>query len=259
MIKDFEALLEKRVPKGRPVFVASAVWPLARALRQPPDRVAGDLIDVLVAHVGPEGHVVMPTLVHGYRDGFCDLDAEPATTGVTAEMFRQRPDVRRSRGVFSSFAIAGPDRGEFALLQPKEVWGEGSHLEWIEQREAYCLMIGTHPTHCLYLHRMELVVADLIPYRYRKTIGGKVRHEGGLHDISETLFVRVLEPEVRQDFTGLLLALIAGGMHLDILHDTPIATMSTTAMRQTVLPILRRDPLAVIANRRDFEDKKAPS
>jgi aminoglycoside N3'-acetyltransferase len=221
--------------------------------------LANDLIEALLVHVGPEGHVVMPTLVRGYRDGFCDLDAEPATTGIMTEIFRQRSDVRRSRCVFSSFAIAGRDSGEFALLRPKEVWGEGSHLEWIEQRDAHCLMIGTHPTHCLYLHRMELLVADLIPYRYRKTIAGTVKHEGDFHDISETLFVRVLEPEVQQDFTGLLPALIENGMHLDKLHDTPIATMSTAAMRQTVVPILQRDPLAVIANRQDFEGMKARS
>lgn len=259
MIKEFEALLERRVPRGRPVLVASAIWPLARALRQPPERVAEELIDALVAHVGPDGHVVMPTLVRGYRDGFCDLDAEPATTGMMAEIFRRRPGARRSRCVFSSYAIAGRDGAEFALLRPKEVWGEGSHLEWIEKRDGHCLMIGTHPTHCIYLHRMELLAADVIPYRFRKEIAGRVKHEGELHDICETLFVRVLEPEVQQDFTRLLPALLANGMHLDKLHDTPIATMSMAAMRQTVVPILRHDPLAVIANRQDFEGVKAGS
>jgi aminoglycoside N3'-acetyltransferase len=253
MIKEFAALLEERVPKGRPVLVASAIWPLARALRQPLDKLASDLIDALIDHVGPAGQVVMPTLVRGYRDGFCDLDNEPATTGIVAEVFRQRADVRRSRCVFSSYAIAGRDRDEFALLQPKEVWGEGSHLEWIEQRDAHCLMIGTHPTHSIYLHRMELLVADVIPYRYRKTISGRVKHEGKLYDISETLFVRVLEPEVEQDFTKLLPALLENGMRIDKLCETPIASMSAADMRQTVVPILRRDPLAVIANRHDFE------
>jgi aminoglycoside N3'-acetyltransferase len=259
MIKEFEALLEKRVPRGRPVLVASAIWPLARALRQSPDQVAAQLIDALIAHVGPDGHVVMPTLVRGYRDGFCDLDAEPATTGVMTELFRRRSDVRRSRCVFSSYAIAGRRSAEFALLEPKDVWGEGSHLEWIEKGDGHCLMIGTHPTHSVYLHRMELLAADLIPYRYRKTIGGRVKHDGELYDISETLFVRVLEPEVQQDFTRLLPALLGNGMNLDKISNTPIATMSMAAMRQTVVPILRHDPLAVIANRQDFEGMKARS
>lgn len=253
MNREFSALLEARVPKGRPVLVASAIWPLARALREPPAKIAVALIDALIDHVGPAGHVVMPTLVRGYRDGFCDLDAEPATTGILAEAFRQRPDVRRSRCVFSSYAIAGPDSSEFALLQPREVWGEGSHLEWLEQHDAHCLMIGTHPTHSIYLHRMELLVADLIPYRYRKTIAGRVRHEDKFYDISETLFVRVLEPEVQQDFTTLLPALMENGMHVDKLAETPIASMSAADMRRTVVPILQRDPLAVIANRHDFE------
>jgi aminoglycoside N3'-acetyltransferase len=256
MIEGLADLLKARVPKERPVLVASAIWPLARALRQPPDMLSSDLIDLLIDHVGPQGHVVMPTLVRGYRDGFCDLDTEPATTGIAAEIFRRRPGVRRSRCVYSSYAVAGPDSAQFALLQPKEVWGEGSHLEWMEQRDATCLMIGTHPTHCIYLHRMELLAADLIPYRYRKTISGRVRHEGALYDISETLFVRVLEPEVQQDFTRLLPALLDGGMRLDKLADTPIASMSAADMRAAVLPILRRDPLAVIANRADFEGKK---
>jgi aminoglycoside N3'-acetyltransferase len=259
MIEEFEQLLERWVPRGCPVLVASAIWPLARALRQPPDQLAERLIDVLIAHVGPEGHVVMPTLVRGYRDGFCDLDAEPATTGMMAELFRRRPGVRRSRCVFSSYAIAGPDSAEFALLAPKQVWGEGSHLEWVEKRGGHCLMIGTHPTHSIYLHRMELLAADVIPYRYHKTIGGRVKHEGELYDIAETLYVRVLEPEVQQDFTRILPALVEGGMHLDKFNGTPVAMMSTAAMRQTVVPILQRDPLAVIANRQDFEGMKARS
>ena len=255
MIGEFAALLERRVPKERPVLVASAIWPLARASKRPPEKLAAELIDVLLDHVGPRGHVVMPTLVRGYKDGFCDLDSEPATTGIMAETFRRRADVRRSRCVFSSYAIAGPESAGFAYLEPKEVWGEGSHLEWLEQRDAFCLMIGTHPTHSIYLHRMELLVADLIPYRYRKTIGGRVKHEGNLRDITEQLFVRVLEPEVEQDFTRLLPALLANGMQVDKLAGTPIASISAADIRSTIVPILRRDPLAVIANRQDFEGK----
>ena len=255
MTEEFTALLAKRVPRARPILVACAIWPLARALRQPPDELANAMIDALLAHVGPEGHVVMPTLVQGYRDGFCDLDTEPATTGLMTEIFRQRPGVRRTCCVFSSYAVAGPDSEAFVFLRPEEVWGRGSHLEWMEQRDGHCLMIGTHPTHSVYLHRMEHVVADSLPYRFRKTIGGQVRHEGRLCHITETLLVRVLDPKAEQDFTRLLPALTANGMHVDKLQDTSFASMSMAAMRCTVEPILRRDPLAVIANRQDFEGK----
>lgn len=251
----FLRAITELLPKDRrPVLVSAAIWPLARALSESADVIAAALLDVLADYTNTGGSLVMPTLVRGYRDGFCDLDEEPSTTGALSEAFRCKKGVRRARSVFSSYAILGPpdDMEQFVTLRSEEVWGRNSHLEWLEQRNAECLMIGTHSTHCVYLHRVEWLHAARIPYRFKKTIAGKVRHEGRVYDLSETIFARVLQPEARQDFTRLLSVVRDAGMTIEEVDGVPISAMSTDALRNAVSPVLERDPLAAIVNPQDF-------
>lgn len=235
---------------GRPVVVYAAIWPLARLLgtrdRALPDRLCARIENI----VGDTRSLLMPTFVTGYTDSLCDLETAPSTTGQLSEAFRQRPGVRRTVSAFFPFAVRGPDADAVIALRPRQAWGAGSLYEWFEKTDVRFLMLGTHPTHCSYLHRIEQHVA--VPYRFEKTFSGTVRHEGREFELTEELYVRTLDPLALNDFTVLSEALAAGGMTTRFIGGLPVSEMGASAMRDAFLPILQDDPLRVVQNRNEF-------
>jgi len=235
---------------GRPVVVFAAIWPLARLLgtrdRTLPDQLAARLETI----VGDHRSLLMPTFMPGYTDGLCDLDTAPSATGQLSEAFRRHPGVRQTVSAFFPFAVRGPDADAVIALRPQQAWGDGSLYEWFEKTDARFLMLGTHPTHCSYLHRMEQLVG--VPYRYRKNFSGIVRHESRKFDLAEELYVRTLDPLALNDFTVLRDTLCDGGMKIRFIDGLPVSEMGAVAMRTAFLPILQADPLCVVQNRNDF-------
>jgi len=235
---------------GRPVVVFAAIWPMARLLRTRDRALPDQLSGRLEAIVGDHRSLLMPNFVPGYTAGLCDLDTSPSATGQLSEAFRLRPGVRRTVSAFFPFAVRGPDADAVIALRPKQVWGDGSLYDWFEQNDVRFLMLGTHPTHCSYLHRMEHLVG--VPYRYGKNLPGTVRHEGRVFELAEELYVRTLNPLALNDFTVLADALRAGGMNTRFIDGLPVSEMGAIAMRDAFLPILQADPLCVVQNRNNF-------
>ena len=240
----------------RPVVVYAALWPLAHALKLPPHQLTDMVLDMLDEVVGSGRTLAMPTFTAGYQDGLCDLDAAPSTTGVLSEAFRRRPGVRRTVSAFFPFAVRGGDADTLVGLRPVDAWGDGSAYDWMERRDAVFLMLGCHPTHCSYLHRMEWLLADRIPYRFPKAIAGRVRHEGRAFDLTETLFVRSRSPDAINDFTVLEAPLQAGGMRTERLNGMAVSAMGAQAMRAVTERHLSADPLLVLKNREDFATRE---
>lgn len=76
---------------------------------------ADELIDLLLASVGPEGLVLMPAFTYDNEAFSSDL---PARTGALAEAFRRRPDVRRS--AHPTYSVAAIGAGADELLSGHE-------------------------------------------------------------------------------------------------------------------------------------------
>lgn len=248
-----ETLGEALVASDGPVVLFSALWPLARATATAPPDLADFIIDEIGRRAGPRRSILAPTFTPGYADGFLDLDATPGTTGMLGEMLRARPGARRTLSAFFSYAVLGPDASEAAALRPTDAWGDGSLYAWLEARDATFIMAGTHPTHCSYLHRMEWLARDVLVYRFRKAIAGRVRHEGRDFDFAETLFVRTADPAPINDFTTILPALLDGGMRIHKIGGVQIASMSASMMKDAFLPALLADPTIVVKNAEDFK------
>ncbi|WP_341913882.1 AAC(3) family N-acetyltransferase [Ferrovibrio terrae] len=236
----------------RPIVVFSAVWPIARALKMTIEATTDLLLDHLVS-IARNRTLLLPTFSNGYKDGFLDLDTTPSTTGILSEKFRTQQGSLRTASAFFSFSAIGPGSSELAELQPSEAWGDGSSYHWMEEQNALQLMIGAHPTHCSYLHRVEWLHRASIPYRYNKTFSGTIRLRGHTTTLQETLFVRSLSPEARNDFTVLHQPLLANGMSSLRIGPTVITAMSTLDMHDATSALLRSDPLYCLSNRRDFE------
>jgi aminoglycoside 3-N-acetyltransferase len=251
-IEELREIIENLIGQdGKPVIVYAALWPFMKTLEVPVKEIPQTILNLLIDVVGPQRSLLMPTYVLGYKDGVCNLDVEPSKTGLLSELFRQNPQTTRTLSAFFSFNILGPQTPEVALLQPQHVWGDGSIYEWMENENVHFLMLGTHPTNCCFLHRMEWL--NRVPYRYIKEFNGTLIRGGKELLVPETLFVRILNPPVIQNFPAIYENLQQGGMRVEMPEGIHIAHMRAENMKDVLLPLIKKDPFIAIKNREDFE------
>jgi aminoglycoside 3-N-acetyltransferase len=105
---------------------------------------ADEVIDALLEAVGPDGLVVMPAFTYDNESYAPDL---PVRTGTLAEVFRRRPDARRSAHPTYSVAAAGSGAGE--LLEGHEragATGTDSPLGRLAASGGHVLLLGVGHT-----------------------------------------------------------------------------------------------------------------
>lgn len=254
-IEELDLALRDLLGEGtEPVVVSSAVWPILREMGRRDMGAVDEILSLLLQRTHGRD-LLMPSFASGYVNGTCDLDNTPGSTGILCERFRLLPGTRRSLSAFFSYVILGSGADMVGALMPEHAWGDESLYFWMEQRNARFLMLGTHPTHCSYLHRLEWIVRDVLPYRYCKTFSGTLIRDGAAIPCSETLYVRSLVPEAIQDFTTLVPVLAQAGMQQRSVRGVPLASYNAVPLRDAVVPRLRENPLLVLKNARDFENK----
>lgn len=249
---EIESAIRECIPADhKPVVVYASAWPFLRQMRMSGPAALEDLVTCTLGALG-ERLVLMPTFTRGYTDGVCDLDRQPSITGAMTEAFRMRPGVRRTLSGFFSFAVAGGHDAAVLDGTAEHAWGAGSCYEWMHVRDVHFLMLGTHPTHCSFLHRAEWLVRESIPFRYDKSFTGRLVREGVSREVTETLFVRRLDPPVVMDFTPLEPCLRDAGMIQRSVAGASLATYDAAAALACVVEALRRDPWVIVRNRRDY-------
>jgi aminoglycoside N3'-acetyltransferase len=240
--------------EDKPIAVFSALWPLARASKLPAEDLCREVLTI-INEVADGRTVLMPAFAGGFKNGICNLDAEPSHTGALSEHFRVQPATRRSVCPFFSFAVSGNKADEIVALRPKDAWGAGSLYELIYNDNVKILTLGVHPTHCSFTHYAEWVMRDLISYRYSKEFFGNVIHEGKLFPLKINLFVRCLEPSVINDFTCLIDIYKQNGMKHQTVDGVSISSMDAKVKIDIIKEIMKKDPLSLVKNRHDFEGK----
>jgi aminoglycoside 3-N-acetyltransferase len=252
VLSDIAAAIGELVPSDRrPVVVYSSSWPFLRQMGKSDLEAVESLLSCTLEALG-DRTVLMPTFTRGYNNGVCNLDEEPSITGVMSECFRKRPGVQRTLSAFFSFAVSGVHHPELLELKAVHAWGPGSLYEWMEEQHVHFLMLGTHPNHCSYLHRLEWLARDVVTFRYDKSFEGRLVRACNSIDMTETLFVRRLDPPVVMDFAALEPGLREAGMIQQKVAGASIATFNAKAARECALPLLRSDPWAIVRNRQDY-------
>ena len=236
--------------ESRPIVVYSGLWTMARAWRMPLQELVDGLIARIQEVAGESRTLLMPAFTKGYVDGYLDLDTAPGTTGVLAEGMRKMPGTGRTKSAFFSFAVRGPDREALCALEPEHAWGDGSVYAWMEERDAVCVTVGVAPQIISAIHRVEWHCRDAIDYRFSKRIAGEVLHQGKRQPLEEKLFVRRLDPPVRNDFDAALAPLTRAGLRSVEIDGVAFASIGTKAIVQTLVPLVRAQP--------DFLLAKAP-
>ena len=105
---------------------------------------ADELIDALLAAVGPDGLVVMPTFTYDNETFAPEL---PGRTGALSETFRRRPEAVRS--AHPTYSLAAIGAGAAELLEGHERVGAtavGSPLDRLAADGGYVLLLGVGHT-----------------------------------------------------------------------------------------------------------------
>jgi len=248
--------LQEIIPDdGRAVAVFSALWPIARVTRLPTELLCEEICAMLIDLLAHRT-LMMPTFTSGFRDGLCNLDKEPSTTGALTEHFRELDGVRRTRSAFFSFAVKGPNADELVALRPTHAWGDGSLYAWLYDNAACIVTIGVHPTHCSFSHYAEWVRREIIFYRFCKAFEGQVIHEDVRDTLCESLFVRQRDPSPINDFTWLVDDYVDHGMKVRSVDGVSVSGIGARTKADIIADHLDRDALAVIKNRQDFENHR---
>jgi aminoglycoside N3'-acetyltransferase len=237
-----------------PVVVYSAIWPFLRLIDdEQPKALPQRLLDLLISMTQPHRDLLMPTFGAGYdAEGSFDLENSPSSTGVLTELFRGLSGSKRSMSAYFSFNVLGPTQNEWITLKPKYAWGDGSLYDWMEQRNVHFLMLGNHPTNCSYLHRIEWLCREQVPYRFNKCFKGRLISGHDHISMEENLFVRRYDPTVINDFTVLEPHLTTNGMTVLDLEGVKISHMRCLDMRDTFMNLFKEDPFVTVQNRDDF-------
>ena len=228
-ILEFREILQRFIPQdSRPVLIYSGLWYLGRSFSEPFSQLPGRLLDLVLDLVGTKRTLLMPTHSSGFKNGTINLDIEPSQTGALSETFRNAPGTLRTASSFFSFAAQGPDAQMLSDLRPKEDWGQGSVLEWVEENDAHLVMIGESWDACSLKHRAEWL--SKVPYRYRKTFLGEMIKAGKRETLNECLFVRSLNPTVENVWGDLGPMFAAGGMQAVAFGGGQLAHMNAKAL-----------------------------
>jgi len=165
---------------------------------------ADTVIDALLAAVGTEGTVALPTFTWGRFHSATepvvfDVAREPVKdeVGIIPETFRQRPDALRSTHLCHSVAAIGP-RAREVMGDGIKSFGKGSTFDQLEALDAWYLFLGATMNSCTALHHVEDLMQ--VPYRYYRDFEGSVAilPDGTRQACRSVEFLR--KPGYRNDF-----------------------------------------------------------
>lgn len=259
----FDDKLEKTIKEfikfsSSPVVIYSALWPFFKIFNKPLSEIADILLKKIINLIPENRGLLMPSFATGYKNGICNLDSEPSINGFLSEQFRTTHNVKRTLSAFFSFSFLSDNTNitnTLLGLKPEFAWGDGSIYEWMENTNVHFIMLGTHPTSCSYLHRMEWLINSKINYRYNKSFNGMITKDGKDIAIKENLFVRSLNPEAINDFTIIQNELMQNGMSVSKIDGIPISHMRALDMKNVTMRILAKDAFVFLKNKNDFMEK----
>ncbi len=222
---------------------------------------AGAVIDALLDAVGPEGTVLFPTLTGTEQDGpehppMIDVRSTPCWTGRIPETARQRPDARRSLHPTHSITALGNDAARYASghefgLSPCDEHSPYHRL--IEEESGFILLLGgvTQESNTT-LHCLEELAE--VPYHLQSEVtdGIVIDAIGARHIVRNRLhlwrwdraFMKVEKPLE-----------VAAAIRVGRVGRSTSTLLSARALADTILPILRADPLWLLSDaaRAEFE------
>jgi aminoglycoside 3-N-acetyltransferase len=248
-VPEFErALARAIVPEDRVVVMFSGIWTFGPRFDAPPDELPRILLDAILRHLGPGRTLLLPTYTYAYtRTRRYDPATARPETGVLPTEFLFGHPSRRTPSAMNSYAVAGPDTAEVMGLRGASLWGAGSVMEWLEQRNARLCVLGLPwEKACAFLHRMEEVAR--VPYRYYKRFPGAWVEDGQERPWTERMYVRSLVTPARYRWETVSGALRAAGRIRSGSDGLLLESALAGDIAATGLELLAHDPYALLTN-----------
>lgn len=213
---------------------------------------AGTVIDALCAAVSPGGTVLVPTLTGTPQDGpdhppVFDPRITPCWTGAIPETLRGRPEARRSRHPTHSVGVIGPAAD--ALIDGHEYCptpcSAASPYGRLAEAGGFVLLLGVRHESNTCLHMVEELAGAPYHLQDRPALARVARDDGTWEEIATTLHLWRWE----RDFPKVdpLLRDI-GAQREGLVGRAHCRLIDVRAMRDVLVPLVRRDPLLLLSD-----------
>jgi len=211
---------------------------------------ADAVIDALLQAVGPDGTVVVPTHTWGTvnaQDPVFDVRSTPSIVGLVTEVFRARPEARRSLHPTHSCAAIGPRTDKLLSDHETQVTPCGSKSPY--QRLMDCggriVFLGVTLSVNTSLHALEEVAC--VPWLFdRFQMLYSVDYDGRRHPVPS----RRHSGDMLRDFEKVEPVLEArGALVKGQIGAATVRVLDAAAMRDILVPMLAEDPFLLLAAR----------
>ncbi len=204
------------------------------------------VLDALLALLGPEGTLVMPTYnFTSWTEGhYFDLSHTKSEMGVLTELARRSPGFQRTGHPIYSFAASGRLAGELAAVESVPSYGPGSVFDLLHQEDAVIVSLGLgfNATFTM-THHVESI-SGACRYRYEKPFSGiYVGRDGSPSLKTYSMMVRDVSRGVQTDIVPAMSRLVEQGVIKE--HRVGEARCHSSRSRDFVaglLPIVRDFP-----------------
>lgn len=160
------------VENGDHVYVASSMATLGFM-----DNAMQSICELLIAAVGNEGTVIMPTFNFDFCKGVdFDINSTPSKVGVLTEYFRENYSSHRSSSPpYHSVCAKGRLASQISQVDSSTSFGENSVFQYMLDENVKYLLIGVGFDAVPSFHWIEEKVG--VPYRFWKKFKGMVNRQ----------------------------------------------------------------------------------
>lgn len=202
------------------------------------------VIRALVAALGPEGTLIMPTFNFDFNKGApWDVRTTPSKMGVLTELVRVDPRAKRVFHPFYSFAILGKYAEMLGNLRYKSSYERNSVFGKLRDLDGKIMVIGLSYTNSMtFFHHIEQM--EGVDYRFLKQFTGQVTDENGnTHTDTFEMLVRDIDKGVITEVNPMgELMEKAGIIKICKIGEADVKLMKANEVYQFTAREMKRDP-----------------
>lgn len=202
------------------------------------------VVDALIAALGPQGTLIMPTFNFDFNKGQpWDVRSTPSQMGVLTELVRKDPRAKRVFHPIYSFAILGKHADTLGSLRYKSSYERNSVFGKLRDLDAKIMVVGLSYTNSMtFFHHIEQM--EGVDYRFLKQFTGEVTDwDGTTRTDTFEMLVRDIDKGVitEVDPMGALMEQ-AGVIKVGRIGEAAVKLMQANDVYAFTAREMRRDP-----------------
>ena len=202
------------------------------------------VVDALIAALGPQGTLIMPTFNFDFNKGQpWDVRSTPSQMGVLTELVRKDPRAKRVFHPIYSFAILGKHADTLGSLRYKSSYERNSVFGKLRDLDAKIMVVGLSYTNSMtFFHHIEQM--EGVDYRFLKQFTGEVTDwDGTTRTDTFEMLVRDIDKGVitEVDPMGALMEQ-AGVIKVGRIGEAAVKLMKANDVYAFTAREMRRDP-----------------